>query len=56
MITEIIYNFTKEIDEMIEREEMMTYYDNLMDWVERGHAFRIDLKTKSMQLLSNEKY
>lgn len=40
---------------MIEREEMITYYDNLMDWVERGHAFRIDLKTKSMQLLSNEK-
>ena len=40
---------------MIEKEEMITYYDNLIDWVKRGHVYKINLKTKSMQLLSNEK-
>lgn len=34
---------------------MLTYYDNLVDWVKCGHAYCINLRTKTMQLTSNEK-
>lgn len=34
---------------------MLTYYDNLVNWVKYGHAYCINLRTKSMQLAQNEK-
>lgn len=38
---------------MNERE--ISYYEDLIYWVEHGHSYRIDLKEKDLWLLSNEK-
>lgn len=43
-----------EMENNIE-EDQLSYYDNLIDWVKRGHTYKINLKEKSMMLVYNEK-